>query len=335
MKVRLFTPRTFACTSAALFAVLSPAQETVTNPPAAAGQASAPSTGPRRMAVVPFRPATGDSFSWNGASESSAEWTKEMASRLNERLVQTRKFTVLDRKFDAELDAELARLAAPNASPADAVRANQKLGTDYLIVGEVRFFTVKPAAVNPLTNQIVPTAPQKFADVSYRVLLAPTGQLKWADTITLWSHEFQAPDIASFLTVSAEGAAMRVADAVMGSVMPFEIVGKTSSGTLVIGEGGKSIAEGEVFTVYSLGEAVRDTRTGGIIDYLEEPVGDVQVTEVREKLSYARILGGDPAKMTAGARLRRPRAAPQAQPSAEAPLTNVKGTSTGGVVAPF
>ena len=289
----------------------------------------------RRMAVVPFRILTGDSFSWNGASESTAAWATELAARLSERLVQTRKFTVVDRDFDAETNAELARLADPNASAADSIRLKQKLGTDYLVVGQVRFFPVQPQAVNPLTGQVMPVSDQKFAEVAYRVLLAPTGQFKWGDTVTLGSAEFQAADIASFMTASADGAAMRITDGIMASILPFEVVGKTPSGLLIIGEGGKSIAEGEVFTVYALGDEMKDTRTGEVLDEVEEAVGDVQIVRVTEKMSYAKVLGGDAQKMVVGSRLRRPKAPAAAPAPVEPPTTTIRGNGTGGVVAPF
>ena len=290
----------------------------------------------RRMAVVPFRPATGDSLSWYGQAESSAGWAHALAEKLNERLTQTRKFTMVDRKFDAEINEELARLSGPNASKADAVRLNQKLGTDYLVVGDVRFFPVAAPGVNPLTGQALPVTSQKFAEVSYRVLLAPTGQLKWADTVVLDAMEFTASDVASFVTASAEGAAMRIADAMMANILPFEIVGKTASGTLIVGEGGKSSAEGERFNVFALGEEVSDTRTGEVLDQIEEPVGTVEIVRVSEKMSYARVVEGDATKMTIGARLRRPKveaAAPAAPPPPV--TTTIRGNGTGGVVAPF
>ena len=290
----------------------------------------------RRLAVVPFRSVTGDSLSWYGQAESSAGWAHVLAERLNARLTQTRKFTMVDRKFDAEINEELARLSGQNASKADAVRLNQKLGTDYLVVGDVRFFPVVAPGVNPLTGQALPVTSQKFAEVSYRVLLAPTGQLKWADTVVLDAMEFTASDVASFVTASAEGAAMRIADAMMANILPFEIVGKTANGTLIVGEGGKSLAEGERFNVFALGEEVSDTRTGEVLDQIEEPVGTVEIVRVSEKMSYARVVEGDATKMTVGARLRRPKveaAAPAAPPPPV--TTTIRGNGTGGVVAPF
>jgi len=289
----------------------------------------------RRMAVVPFRPANGDTISWYGQKESSAEWVRILSAKLNERLTQTRKFTMVDRQFDAEVNAELARLSGPNASKADAVRLNQKLGTDYLVVGDAKFFPVASPGVNPLTGQALPVTSQKFAEVSYRVLLAPTGQLKWADTVTVDAIEFAASDVGSFVSATAEAVATQIADAMMSNILPFEIVGRTQSGQVIIGEGGKSLAEGERLNVFVLGEEVRDTRTGEVLDQIEDAVGTVEVVRVTEKMSYAKVVEGDGEKMQVGARLRRPKV--QGQPAQPAPplTTTIKGNGTGGIVAPF
>ena len=290
----------------------------------------------RRMAVVPFRPATGDSFSWYGQAESSAAWAATLADKLNERLTQTRKFTMVDRKFDAEVNAELDRLVGPNASKADAVRLNQKLGTDYLVVGDVRFFPVMAPGVNPLTGQALPMYSQRFAEISYRVLLAPTGQLKWSDTVALDALNFPASDIRSFMSATADGAAAAIAAAMMSNILPFEITGKTPSGNIVIGEGGKALSEGERFTVFALGEMMTDSRTGEELDQIEEPVGTVEVINVTEKMSYARVIEGDPKLMVKGCRLRRPKVVVNPQVQQPAPVTTtVGGNGTGGVVTPF
>ena len=290
----------------------------------------------RRMAVVPFRPANGDSISWYGANESSAGWASAVADKLNERLTQTRKFTMVDRKFDAEVNAELARLTGSNASKADAVRLNQKLGTDYLVVGDVKFFPVAAPGVNPLTGQALPMTSQKFAEVSYRVLLAPTGQLKWSDTVTIDALQFPANDISSFVSATADGAAQMIADAMMANILPYEVVGVTKAGSIVIGEGGKSLHEGERFTVFALGETMSDSRTGEELDEIEEPIGEVEITRVSEKMSYAKVIGGDPAQIVKGCRLRRPKVVPaQGGPVTPPPVSTVGGNGTGGVVTPF
>ncbi|MGN0846999.1 MAG: hypothetical protein ACI4RA_06410 [Kiritimatiellia bacterium] len=289
----------------------------------------------RRMAVATFRPVRAN-YSWRGQVGGTTDWAMALADKLNVCLTQTRKFTMLDRKYDAEVDAELARLSAGNAAPADAVRLNQKLGTDYLVVGEIAFSDVPPLEVNPYTGRVIPPpSNQMFAEITYRVLLAPTGQLKWTDVVRIDAASFAAGDLASFISQTTEAAACSISDGMMSNILPFEIVGRTKSGQLVVGEGGKSLKAGECLTVFALGEEVRDSRTGEVLDVLEDAVGTVQIVRVTEKLSYAQVVEGDGTKMVVGSRLRRVPLVAPARPAPNPPATSVKRTVSGGVVAPF
>lgn len=173
----------------------------------------------RRMAVLDFRP-YGETYEWYGQNASTVEWVKDLGDKLNILLAKTRRFTMLDRKFDAELNDELARLSDANASKADVVRKCQKLATDYLVTGEVKFFPVKAPGVNPLTGQAMPAASQLFAEVKFRVLLAPTGQLKYAESIKLNSASFAAGGIGEFASLSAQSAADLIANAILTNYQP-------------------------------------------------------------------------------------------------------------------
>ena len=331
--------RMLLCGSVAfLAAIQGVAEETLVKP---AEQGAVPavnsnSVKTRRMAVVTFRPAQ-PTFSWYGQPGKTLDWASALADKLNVRLGQTRKFTMLDRKFDAEVQAELARLSDKNAAPADVVRMGQKLGTDYLVVGDVQVNDLQMPAVNPFTNRAMPRPSALFAEVTYRVLLAPTGQLKWTDTVKLDAASFAAGDLASFLSQTSEAAASSIVDGMMANILPFEIVGRTQSGQLVVGEGGQSLRVGEFLTVFALGEEVKDSRTGEVLDRVEDAVGTVQVVRVTDKVSYVQAVEGDAAKMVPGSRLRRVSPVATGAPVQAPPVPNtpVKVTPAGGVVVPF
>ena len=288
----------------------------------------------RRMAVSTFRVETGDSFIWSGQTDSSKLWVSTLANELNDRLTQTRKFTMLDRKFDDEVNAELARLGDKNAASQDAVRLGQKLGTDYLVTGSVKFIPVAAPQINPLTGQTIQPSSQPFCEVNYRVLLAPTGQLKWSDTVRIDAVLYPSTSIGAFASDTAAAAAVEIADGMMANILPFEVVGKNEAGEIIIGEGGKSLSVGEKFTVYVLGDEVKDTRTGEFLDQIETAVGDVEIVRVSAKMSYARVIRGDAVKMVIGSRLRRVDNVESNKPETVNTPT-VQGTATGGVVMPF
>lgn len=292
----------------------------------------------RRMAVTSFisKQTTATLY---GNTYQTQNLMDKLADQLTENLTQTRKFTMLDRKHDFEIDKELARLAADNASPADYGRLNQKLGTDYLVTGEVSFFTPPEPVVNPFTGlaQQPPTVP--LMEVNYRVLLAPTGQLKWADTVTVESDIASGRSMDEVIAVLMRYTATQISDGMMKNILPFEIVGTAGGNTVVIGEGGRSLGVGEIMTVYAQGEMLTDTRTGESLGRVEIPVGTIKITRVMAKLSYAEVVSGDIAKMVKGSVVRRnepPDGAAEQQPQQPATAPTAFGvTPQGGIVPPF
>ena len=285
----------------------------------------------RRMAVANFA-VRSPTFKWYGQTVDSVEWSAALANQLNVVLTQTRKFTMLDRAYSRDVDAELQRLGAANAAPGDVIRSNQKLATDYIVVGEVGFSDVIAPGVNPITGQALPQQSAMFAEIHYRVRLAPTTQLKWADTVRLDALSFPAQDVRSFVSMSAEAAAKAVCDGLMADILPFEVAA-IKSGFLVIGEGGKQLSVGERFTVCALGDEVTDTRTGEVIDVMEIPVATAEISSVQSKLSYAKVIEGDLSQIKVGARLRR---IPVPAPAQQIPVTTtIQSNGSGGVVTPF
>lgn len=171
-----------------------------------------------RMVVANFRSASGDTFSWQGKNESTAMWAAAVADKLNERFTQSREFTMIDRKFDAEVKDEIARLSDKNAVTGDVVRLCRRLGTDYMVVGDVKFGVAQASGANPITGQALPAVSQRFADVSYRVIHAPTGEIRWADTVTIDSTDAVAADMFTFVALSTDCAARRIAEGVVANL---------------------------------------------------------------------------------------------------------------------
>lgn len=170
----------------------------------------------RRMAVVDFRP-YGNTFSWYGQEASSVEWVKALSDKLNVRLTKTRRFSMLERKFTDEINDELAGLKDENIAPRDLIRRCQKLATDYLVVGEVRFYPVSAPAINPLTGKALPRGSQLFAEVTYRVVLAPTAQLKFTDIIQVDAASVSAGSIGEFTSRTTDMVASLIVDGIMAN----------------------------------------------------------------------------------------------------------------------
>lgn len=294
----------------------------------------------RRMVVSKFDSNT-SSISFMGVDFPTSTWIESLENKLNEHITQTRKFTMLDRKNNDAIDKELAHAKNQNASLRDfRPRLKQKLATDYLVVGKVNFRNVAQMQLDPYTKKPLPNQNLTMAEISYRVLLAATGQLKWANTITIsaWSAFDQVQNAAGLsvddiVSATAEHAATLISDEILSAILPFIVVAVTPNNTIIIGEGGKSLAVGEQLNVYKLYPPPKDPRTGALLDEIEEKAGVVEVIRVTEKQSYAKLLSGE-AKV--GYRLRRPTEFTQESAApAQQGTSTLQNNANGGVVAPF
>lgn len=109
-----------------------------------------PADNRRRMVVMPFRSLT-DKVNVFGQTLQVGTTCETIAAALNENLVQTRRFTMLDRAFNAETTAELSRLNLENASAGDFGRFQQLLVTDYMVIGTVKMYPSPSASYNQWT----------------------------------------------------------------------------------------------------------------------------------------------------------------------------------------
>ena len=294
----------------------------------------------RRMAVSRFR-FNAKTFSVFGTRYSTEKWSSALHDAINTNLTQSRKFTMLDRDFGYEINKELARLNSPDANQDDMIRLGQKLATDYLVAGTINFIDIPALTKNPYTGKVIFPSQAIFAEVNYRVLLAATGQLKWSDTIRIDAMQFYESFYNNSISESAEAVAQQLSSGLLSSILPYEIVSIVKNNLIVIGEGGKAFYNGEILSVFNLGEDVTDSRTGEVIDSIEVRVGMVQIVRTTEKLSYARIISGNPAEFKVGARLRRDEKSrafntvKQTQENENQVQTVIQKTKTGGVVVPF
>lgn len=166
-----------------------------------------------RIAIAPFI-SKRTAFNVWGSSISARDWLDDTATHLNTVLTQSGSFKVLDRSFGNEIDRELNRIANdPNSNPNDICRLSQKLATDYLVVAEVVFTDVASPGVNFVTGLPLPPASTEFAEVRFRCVVAPTTEIKVADTVRVQSP----PALSSneqFISQTADDAAHAIASTI-------------------------------------------------------------------------------------------------------------------------
>ena len=285
----------------------------------------------RRMVVMPFRSLT-DKVNVFGQTVQAGTRCEEIAARLNEDLTQTRRFTMLDRAFDAETQAELSRLNLENASAGDFGRFQQLLVTDYMVIGTVKMYSSPSTSYNQWTG-VTTQNDGPFLEVSYRVILVPTGQLKWAGTVIVPYSACRGDSIDTTLSSGMSVAAQEVCHDIVNDIYPIRVTAKMTY-ELVLNQGGKNVRAGEMFDVFRQGEAIVDVTLGETLGAPEEKIATIQVTRSDPKMSYAVVAEGTPLdQIPIGAVVRRPRPLPGAPAAPVGTVSPVK-VNPGGTVTP-
>ena len=285
----------------------------------------------RRMVVMPFRSLT-DKVNVFGQDFQMGTTCETIADKLNENLTQTRRFTMLDRAFNAETSAELSRLNLENASAGDLGRFQQLLVTDYMVTGTVKMYPSPVASYNQWTGTTTAND-GPFLEVSYRVILVPTSQLKWAGTIIVPYSACRGDSVDTALASGMSVAAQEVSHDIINNIYPMRVTARTTF-ELVLNQGGVNVREGAVYDVFSRGEAIVDVASGETLGAPEEKIATIQITRSDPKMSYAVVAEGTPIdQIPIGAVVRRPKGMP-GMGGAPAGAVSPVQVSPGGTVTP-
>ena len=289
-----------------------------------------PADNRRRMVVMPFRSLT-DKVNVFGQTLQMGPACESIAAALNENLVQTRRFTMLDRAFNGETMAELSRLNLENASAGDFGRFQQLLVTDYMVIGTVKMYSSPAASYNQWTG-VTTQNDGPFLEIAYRVILVPTSQLKWAGTIIVPYSACRGSSVDTALATGMSVASQEVCHDIINNIYPMRVTARTTF-ELVLNQGGKNVHEGEMFDVFQQGETIKDVTSGEMLGAPEEKIATIRITRVDPKMSYAVVAEGTPLDgIPVGAVVRRPKG--PAAVSAPAGAVSPVRVSPGGTVTP-
>jgi len=237
----------------------------------------------KRIAVVPFRLNIGRIDLENFSPEDFQELLNQKFSSY---LVQTRKFTVLDREFEKEIKGELANLAESDNID-DQVKIGQTLLADYIIVGRVDNFDIKEVEKKFLTSEKIIKKTMAILNFSYRVIDVPTTQIKYSSSVNLEVNlKKQNQPLVYLSDMTARNAGVEV----MYAIYPI-LVEKIEGDLLYLGQGGNQIKLNDQYSLYERSdEKIKDSYTGEILGNVETKVGLVEIVDSNSKFSVAKIL---------------------------------------------
>jgi hypothetical protein len=229
-----------------------------------------------RMAVGEFR------LSDTGEQRELESFGRAFTRKLQDYLTQTRKFAMLDREFLHDQSGELALIASGGFQTAELARIGNRVGTDYLIVGEVesaRSETQK--RVMKTTGQEI-TVKKAMGRVSYRIVDVATTQVKFSDSVT-------GMVASNSLADAARQAASNAGEKILNAIFPIRVVSLNGS-SAVLAQGGDTLKKGDLYKLVQLGSRIVDPYTKESLGREEIVIGRIQVTDVHARSSSAKIV---------------------------------------------
>lgn len=243
----------------------------------------------KKIAVFPLRIGSGK-FQVAGEPVDKNRVARLITQTLVTSLVQSRRFTVLDREYMAEAVDEKAVMLSPDAPTQEMARLGQKLAADYIMVGSVEDlgYTEKKIVMKSSGREL--TSRIGYAELTIRLVDSATQQVVFSDFLKLKLDDFSQYEQESGIDAKvAIAAADKVGRSIIETIYPFVVV-SVNEDQVTLGQGGSQLEVGDNLDLFMYGKRLTDPYTKEFIGREEIPVGRIKVERVNPKQSYARIV---------------------------------------------
>ena len=253
----------------------------------------------KRIAVLPLQ-ARGDCCKTMGSDANPKFAAEELSRGLSNALVQSRKFTVLDRDYIKERSSEKNVLNSEDVPPEELAKLGQELFSDYIMVGTITTAKTTEITKTMRTNNMTFQELNGMVQFSYRIIDVPTSQIKFSSNVSiaisnnelknegLSSQNSPAEILYGVLNIGAK----LIGENVLNAIFPI-LVESLKGKYLVLGQGGETVKKGQRMQLILRGEKIEDSYTKESLGRIEEVIGEIEITSVTPKQSYAKVIGSN------------------------------------------
>jgi len=295
-----------------------------------------------KLAVMPIQTLY-DSYRFGNYVPSGVEMSLKLSQQLSAGITGTNKFAVLDREYINEFARNRNILISDDSPIEEKARLGQVLGADYMIVGTISNAGLK---IKERASRAIGRAIREYEVdyvFDYRLIVAPTRQVKLADTVNIALEQDQVRvlvkrwrpedlDYREMVDNLTARVAKQVIDSIIDRLYPIRIASKQITGQLIINQGGKRISKGSVLDVFVQGEEIIDVDTKESLGLTESHIATIEIEKVTPTMSYARLVKGDLDKVSVGLICRLKKVGFEMP---ERGKSNIRRTPQGGVKLPF
>ena len=241
----------------------------------------------KRIAVMPFY-YFDKSFKLMDEIVSNNKVDDLLIQNLVSYLVQTRKFTVLDREYMNDMNSELNIIKTNQTNIEETVKLGQKLFSDYIMVGTLQKLYTEEKTIKIKNSNNSVTSNKAFFEFSYRIIDVPTSQIMFSDDYT-GIFDIEKKDMVSIEGYIIKNASLEIGSTILNAIYPLRLE-KISGDIAYIGQGGLELEIDDEFTIIELGEKIKDSYTNEYIGREQKEVGKLQISQVTSKLSSGKIV---------------------------------------------
>jgi len=251
----------------------------------------------KRIAVMPLRVAKKE-FIVDNQPIDKMSISKQLENNIVTYLVQSRKFTVLDRDYMREVTDEKQIITEGQTPVEEMARLGQELVADYILVGNLEDLGFGTVKVKMKTSSAEFEKVSGVAEFSYRIIDVATRQVAFADHVSLRAS---AMDLKELRTTGVEKKpavllakiiARRVGQKVLDAIYPILLI-KANERGVFLGQGGSSLKKGDRLDVFQYGERMVDPYTKEFLGREEAYVATIEVVRVRPKYAQAKIISSE------------------------------------------
>ena len=248
----------------------------------------------KRIAVFPLQLGSG-AFLVNGSPVNKDRVGRVATQNLASTLVQSRKFTVLDREYIKETVGEQGLALSANSPVSEMARLGQEMVADFILVGTLENIGFAEKKVKMQSSGRELTSRQGSVELSVRLIDVSTREIVFSDFLKMNVSESDLKRFGASLTDEgpeagiAIVAADRVGRKILETIYPFVVV-SVSGETITIGQGGSQLKVGDRLEVFMYGERLTDPYTKEFLGREEIRAGLAIVTRVNSKQANAKLV---------------------------------------------
>lgn len=225
---------------------------------------------------------------------SSADVAATLHQRVNDALVQTGRFAVLDRDFSPEVARELDGIANGQAPSAELSKLSQAASADLVWSAHVSNFAYNRHARKLMTSDRELVSYSGGWGLSEKLVNVATRQVTVSDSLKGSAPDTEPTTLGGgvdgdkVLAGMEDDAVKSIVASILRRLFPLTVVSRDGT-NVVLSQGGQAIKEGSRYAVVLMGNEMKDPQTGQSLGRVESPCCDLVVDRVTPNLSYGHL----------------------------------------------